>query len=234
MFLIMDPIYFDTETTGLKTDKDLIIEIAAYNPNTHQTFESLINPGIPLPEEATAISHITNEMVASAPPFKVVGEQFLTFCGNDCVLIAHNLESFDLPILTAECARSGLVLPKMRTLDTLKWARKYRPDLPKHSLQYLREVYEVEANNAHRALDDVKMLHAIFSVMIDDLPIETVLELLLVQKAITRMPFGKHQGKPLAEIPKDYLKWLSGSGALDKEENKSLKESLEKLALLPS
>lgn len=225
----MTGIYFDTETTGIKTDKDLIIEIAAYDPINKRTFERFVNPGIPIPAESTAICHITNEMVANAPSFKQVGQEFIDFCGPDAILIAHNLDSFDFPILRAECARNNLTLPAWRTIDTLKWARKYRPDLPRHALQYLREVYGMESNNAHRALDDVMMMAGIFSQMIDDLSFETVLELLSVQQTLTHMPFGKHQGKPLSEVPKDYLKWLAGSGAFDKEENKVLKESLEKL-----
>ena len=228
----MKAVYFDTETTGIKTDKDRIIEIAAYEPEGNRTFERLVNPGIPIPSESTAITNITNEMVANSPTFKEAGPEFIDFCGEDAILIAHNLDSFDFPILRAECARNDLELPAWRTLDTLKWARKYRPDLPRHALQYLREVYGMEENNAHRALDDVKMMYGIFSQMFDDLPVETILELLSVQKKITHMPFGKHQGKPLSEVPKNYLKWLAGSGAFDKEENKPLKESLEKLDLL--
>ena len=223
----MNGIYFDTETTGIKTDKDRIIEIAAYDPAGKRTFERLVNPGIPIPEESIAICNITNEMVVNSPSFKAVGQEFIDFCGPDAVLIAHNLDSFDLPILRAECARNDLTLPAWRTLDTLKWARKYRPDLPRHALQYLREVYGMEENNAHRALDDVMIMHGIFAQMFDDLPIETILELLSVQRKITHMPFGKHQGKLLSKVPKDYLKWLARSGAFDKEENKPLKEALD-------
>jgi DNA polymerase-3 subunit epsilon len=48
------------------------------------------------------------------------------------------------------------------------------------------------------------------------------------------MPFGKHAGKPLSEIPKDYVRWLAENGALDKKENASLKEGFEKAGLLGS
>ena len=232
-FFGMNAIYFDTETTGIKTDKDRITEIAAFDPKNDRTFEIFVNPGIPIPAESTAITNITDEMVAGSPSFKEVGQQFIDFCGPDAVLIAHNLTGFDMPILRAECARHDLTLPDWRTIDTLKWARKYRPDLPRHALQYLREAYGMPENNAHRALEDVRMMYAIFPQMFDYLPVETILELLSVQKKITHMPFGKHQGKPLSKVPKDYLKWLAGNGAFDKEENKPLKESLEKLELLP-
>ncbi len=49
---------------------------------------------------------------------------------------------------------------------------------------------------------------------------------------LTKMPFGKHQGKMLADVPKDYVTWLASSGAFDKTENQDLKENFEKLGLL--
>lgn len=226
------PIYYDTETTGTRTDKDRIIEIAAYDPVRDKTFVQFVNPGCPIPAESTAITHITDEMVASAPDFTVIGAQFIEFCGEGCVLIAHNNDRFDKPILEAESARSGLTLPSWRYLDTLKWARKYRPDLPSHALQNLREVYGFAANQAHRALDDVIILYQIFSVMIDDIPIENVLELLNQPTDLSRMPFGKYQGRLLTEVPRDYIDWLKKSGSLDKSDNKDLKEALGKLSLV--
>lgn len=219
-------IYFDTETTGTRPDKDRIVEIAAYDPVGDRTFVTLIKPDIPIPHEATAIHGITEEMVASAPTFKEAGEQFTSFCGSNAILVAHNGDAFDKPFLEQEFLRHGLTLPKWPLIDTLKWARKYRPDLPRHALQHLREVYGIPANQAHRALDDVVTLYKIFSLMIDDLSPKHILELLSApQKALSRMPFGKHQGKLLAEVPKDYVRWLAGSGAFDKPENSALKES---------
>ncbi|MBS0628920.1 MAG: DUF3820 family protein [Verrucomicrobia bacterium] len=226
------PIYYDTETTGTRFDKDRIIELAAYDPIENRSFCEFINPGIPIPAEATAIHNISNEMVASALSFKEVGQAFADFCPPNTVLIAHNNESFDKLFIEAEFRRNELLIPSWIYLDSLKWSRRYRPDLPRHSLQHLREVYGIEANNAHRALDDVMVLYQVFSQMIDDLPIETVLHLLSQQKSLDRMPFGKHQGKPLKDIPKTYVAWLAESGAFDKPQNKELKESFEKLGVL--
>jgi DNA polymerase III subunit epsilon len=230
--MALRPIYYDTETTGTRSEKDRIIEIAAFDPYENRTFVELINPESPIPPEATAIHHITNEMVATAKTFKDVGAAFIDFCSGDCVLIAHNNDAFDKLFLEAECRRSGLNIPQWRYLDTLKWARKYRPDLPRHTLQGLREVYGIPANQAHRALDDVVVLQEIFSIMIDDLPMEKVLELVSKSSALSRMPFGKHQGKPLSDVPKDYVRWLMASGAFDKSENQELKASFEKLGVI--
>jgi DNA polymerase III subunit epsilon len=226
------PIYYDTETTGVRNERDRVIELAAFDPIENRTFCQFINPGFPIPLEATAIHHITDEMVADAPSFKVVAESFIAFCPSETVLIAHNNDAFDKPFLEQEFKRSGLEFPQFRFVDTLKWARKYRADLPRHTLQSLREVYGFPVNQAHRALDDVIVLHQVFSAMIDDLPIEKVLELLTRPQILSRMPFGKHQGKLLAEVPKDYVSWLASSGALDKAENQELKENFKKLGLL--
>lgn len=226
------PIYYDTETTGVKPDTDRVIEIAAYDAKNNTSFVSLINPQMPIPFEATKIHNITDDMVKDAPSFKEVGLAFMEFCQGDVVLIAHNNDSFDKQFLEKEFQRSEIPLPKWSYIDSLKWARKYRPDLPRHSLQHLREVFGFEANNAHRALDDVIILHKVFQEMIDDLPMNTIIELLETQSIVRHMPFGKHKGQLLQEVPKSYVKWLAENGALEKDENLSLKESFEKLGLL--
>jgi DNA polymerase-3 subunit epsilon len=226
------PIYYDTETTGVRSDKDRIIEIAAFDPVDNREFVHFINPGIPIPPEATAIHNITDAMVKEASGFGEVMLQFIAFCPEKTVLIAHNNDAFDKPFLHAESKRAGVSLPAYEYLDTLKWARKYRPDLPRHTLQSLRETYGIAANQAHRALDDVIVLHRVFSRMIDDIPIDTVLQLLLKPRMIHRMPFGKHQGKTLEEVPKHYIHWLAENGALDKPENQELRQSFEQLGLL--
>lgn len=226
------PIFYDTETTGVRPDKDRIIEIAAFDPVNNRSFEKLINPGIPIPPDATAIHHITNEMVASAPSFAQIGLEFIEFCEGDTVLIAHNNDTFDMQFLKHETNRHGLEMPQWKFLDSLKWARRYRADLPRHTLQFLREIYNIAANNAHRALDDVIVLHQVFSHMTDDLTMDMIYALLNKPKDLQHMPFGKYQGKPLKEVPKDYVTWMHGQGAFDKAENSELKQSFQKLGLL--
>jgi DNA polymerase III subunit epsilon len=228
------PIFYDTETTGIRAEKDRIIEIAAFDPVLNRTFEKLINPGMLIPAEATAIHHITNEMVAESPGFSQIGQEFAEFCEGEVVLIAHNNDGFDMHFLSHEYGRNNMEMPIWNFLDSLKWARRYRADLPKHTLQFLREIYQIEANNAHRALDDVIVLHKVFAYMTDDLDIDTVFKLLNKPRDIQHMPFGKYQGKPLKDIPADYLKWLLGSGSLDKPENQELRSCFSKLGLIPA
>lgn len=232
------PIFYDTETTGLSSQNDRIIEIAAYDPLHDASFVQFVNPGMPIPKESTSICGITDEMVADAQPFSEVGKQFVEFCHGDVILIAHNNDSFDIHFMRQEFQRNNLTLPDWKFFDTLKWSRRYRKDLPKHNLQFLREMCGIAANNAHRALDDVIVLHQVFNILCDDLPIETAYSLLYESAPsaqntnLTHMPFGKHQGMSLDQVPKHYLKWLKTSGALDKPENAPLLENLTKLQLI--
>lgn len=228
------PIFYDTETTGVKADRDRIIEIAAYDPEQDRTFHSLINPLCPIPPEASAIHKITDEMVQEAPSFAEVGTQFTTFCSGDVVLIAHNNDAFDKPFLEYEFRRNEVQLPEWTYIDSLKFARKYRPDLPRHSLQHLREYHGIEANNAHRALDDVLILYQVFCELVDDLSMEMIIELMNQKQILRQMPFGKHRGKALKDIPPGYVRWLNENGALDKSDNQELKEAFLELGMIPS
>jgi DNA polymerase-3 subunit epsilon len=172
------PIFYDTETTGIDPAAECIVEIAAYDPMGNRTFQKLVHPGRPIPLEASRIHNITDEMVKNSPSFAVVGKEFVEFCGENPILIAHNNDAFDFHFLRHEFKRHQLVMPEWRFFDTLKWARKYRRDLPRHSLQFLRETYGIEANQAHRALDDVVVLHKLFSMMSGDLTIDQAYALL--------------------------------------------------------
>lgn len=226
------PIFYDTETTGLRAEEDCIIEIAAYDPERDRSFVHLINPKRPIPPETSAVHKITDEMVSACPTFAEIGKQFVEFCDGEVVLIAHNNDSFDQPFLTSELARHQIEMPSSwRFLDSLKWARRYRSDLPRHGLQVLREAYGIVANQAHRALDDVIVLFEVFRRMTDDLTIDQVCALMNKPRDMRQMPFGKYQGQPLETLPRDYVSWLAKNGALDKAENRELREALEKIGL---
>jgi DNA polymerase-3 subunit epsilon len=232
------PIFYDTETTGIDPSKDKIIELAAYDPIENKTFSCLINPEIPIPPETTNIHHITDDMVKDSQKFAEIIPSWIEFCKGNTLLIAHNNDAFDQPFLQTEFKRCNVSMPKWAFLDSLKWARKYRKDLPRHALQYLRQIYNIEANEAHRAFSDVLVLHQVFSKMIDDLSYDVVYQLYQNKAtepsmtSISTMPFGKHTGQPLDKVPKNYVQWLAKSGAFDKEENSSLKTAFLRLGFL--
>ena len=172
-------IYFDTETTGVNPQRDRIVEIAAFDPVRGTSFERLINPGIPIPKDVQAVHGITDEMVKDAPSFEEVAKEFIAFCDGDVAIVAHNLWAFDEPFLRTELMRVKQDLPSnWLCIDSLRWARRYRRDLPRHSLQYLRQIYGIKENQAHRALNDVMVLYEVFCNMVDDLSCEEIYRLL--------------------------------------------------------
>ena len=100
-------IFFDLETTGTNVGTDRIVSIYAVKllPDGSQIeLEHLVNPTIPIPPEATAIHHITNEMVADQPTFKDLLDELCLFFTN-CDLGGYNIKRFDVPLLLNEFDR---------------------------------------------------------------------------------------------------------------------------------
>lgn len=173
------PLFFDTETTGVRPEQDRIVEIAVFDLERNISFCELVNLKVLIPKDASQVHGITDDMVKGAPDFAAIGKKLLEFCSGEVALIGHNCDGFDVPFLKAEFTRNGLALPSHWIfVDSLKWARKYRRDLPKHALQFLRQIYGIKPNQAHRALADVMVLSEVFRMMTDDLTCEDIITLL--------------------------------------------------------
>lgn len=159
---------FDLETTGRSPVYHRIVELAALRiekDGSITRYQSLINPGCLIPREATAVHHITDEMVQAAPHFAIVGREFLNFA-EDSTLVAHNAR-FDLSFLQESLARTGLPLWKNKTMDSLKLIRTTHPGLPSYSLQNLRARFRLDSDNtmqAHRAAADVEWTKQVLEI----------------------------------------------------------------------
>ena len=151
---------FDVETTGMSPVNDRIVQLAAVRIDRDgeiSRWNSFVNPGCRIPPGVVAVHHISNEMVADAPPFVRVGLSFLDFAKNS-TLVAHNAR-FDLGFLQESLHRCGLPLWKGKTLDTLRLVKTTHPNLPSYKLQSLRTIFQlesVESMQAHRADADVE------------------------------------------------------------------------------
>lgn len=148
---------FDLETTGLSPQSDAIIEIGAVKVKDGEiveTFSTFVHPGRHIPEAATAVNHITDDMVSGAPGIALALPLFQAFVGNlPCV--AHNC-GFDSGFLAA----SGMD-PLPSFADSLQMARRLFPGLPNKKLATVCEAIGYEIGQAHRALDDAKAVRAI-------------------------------------------------------------------------
>ncbi len=106
--------FIDLETTGTDVQTDRIVEIGVLKvfPDGRKDARCRrINPGIPIPESATAIHGITDSDVAGEPTFEVVALRLLKFL-DGCDLCGFNLKRFDLKLLIAEFNRIGCDFPR--------------------------------------------------------------------------------------------------------------------------
>lgn len=145
-------IAFDTETTGLKTGGNDIVELSAvkfvdFEPK--ELFTTLIKPRNPMPKEASEINGITDEMLENAPKFSEIVKSFEEFIG-DFPLVAHNA-TFDMRFAFV-CGVSSII--EHTVYDTLALSKKLSPDSYSHKLSDMCEEYGILFGNAHRASAD--------------------------------------------------------------------------------
>ncbi|MBD5129920.1 MAG: PolC-type DNA polymerase III [Ruminococcaceae bacterium] len=161
-------VVFDLETTGLSPVNDRMTEIGAVKLKNREIvaeFQTFVNPDMPIPEKITELTGITDEMVAEAPDEQKALADFLEFAGN-AVLVAHNAP-FDTSFIKAACERRG-VKYELGSIDTVALCRAALPNLNNHKLDTVAKHYKLGDFNHHRAIDDAKMLTAIFLRLLSD------------------------------------------------------------------
>lgn len=151
----------DLETTGLDPKNELIIEFAAVKVKGNKivdTFQSLCDPGFPIPPLITNITGISDEMVRECPNPGSVLPDFLRFLGNDFI-VGHNV-LFDVRFITQSAD-----IFKNDYIDTMKIFRKLHPHLSHHRLADMVDFYNKNNQSAHRALSDCFATQACFEEM---------------------------------------------------------------------
>ena len=205
-------ICLDCETTGLDTKADRIIEMAAVRfdiTQNKESFDSLVDPEMTIPEASIAIHHISQQMVAGQPLIKEALPKFLEFVGDD-IIVGHGVE-FDIDVLANSAEREGIptAIRKNRFIDTLRMARIYGKS-PSNSLVQLRKHFQIEPEVAHRAMGDVVVNIEVFKKLLWGFPtLEKLFDVLSRPILLKQMPLGKHKGRPFKEIPIEYLRWAS-------------------------
>lgn len=153
-------VVLDFETTGLSPGNgDRITEVAALRlegARVVDRFVTLVNAGAWIPGYITALTGISNEMIADAPPASDVARALVDFIGSDTV-VAHNA-SFDRGFLLAEAARAGISCEEFPMLCTMRLARRLLPGLASYRLSAVADRLGVRySGQAHRAEADARV-----------------------------------------------------------------------------
>ncbi len=110
--------FFDLETTGTDIGRDRIVELAIVKilPDGQVNMmpaqrgkenRLLVNPGVPIPIEASLVHGIYDADVAGAPSFAELAPKIFKFIF-DCDLGGFNSNRFDIPLLAEEFLRAGI------------------------------------------------------------------------------------------------------------------------------
>lgn len=223
-------IFFDLETTGTNVTHDRIVEISAIKimPDGSEVVRTRrINPEMPIPAEATAVHHITDEMVASEPTFKQVAKSLAQFF-TGCDIAGFNSNRFDLPMLDEEFSRAGVDFDfsRARLIDvqTIFHKKEQRTLVAAYRFYCNRDL-----TDAHAAEADTRATYEVLKAQLDrysDLPndiqqlsdfssqnnaVDLAGRLVYDEKGREVINFGKYKGRLAEEVLRrdsGYYGWI--------------------------
>jgi DNA polymerase-3 subunit epsilon len=186
----------DLETTGLRPGTSQICEIGAVKVCGFEivdSFETLVDPHVPLAASISALTGLTDRLLRGAPSAPTAVHGFLAFAG-DAVLVAHNAR-FDLSFLDRETERltgSRLAAP---VVDTVPLARRLLAGrVPRASLGQLSYFFGTSVQPCHRALPDAQATAEVLLALIglaQERGARTVADLVSLSATRTRRVFDK-------------------------------------------
>ncbi|HSR87668.1 MAG TPA: 3'-5' exonuclease, partial [Pontiella sp.] len=163
-------IAFDLETTGTRPREDMIVEIGAVMFDGAQPIKeygTLIDPGRPIPADASAVNGITDDMVQGKPRISEILSDFAEFCG-DLPLVAHNAP-FDFKFLLEDIKLHQSAAPQGLVLDTLPLSRLVFPGLANYKLWTLVRHFNFPSGTFHRAEEDSAYCGLLFAKILETL-----------------------------------------------------------------
>ena len=229
-------IVIDTETTGTDPAVDQVVELGYVGTDMQGVrFQDscLVKPTVPISAGASACHHLIDDDLASAPPLSTALEALkheTDGCEEAIFYVAHNApfdKSF-LPTLTDK-----------PWLDTYRMAKRYLPELPHHTNQFLRYHLRLDVPRnipAHRALGDCIVTAALLRYLLNG-PANANFERMGTKEfelfidsplLLQTVAFGKHAGRKWAEVPRDYLAWMLRTGGFDADTTYTATTYLEK------
>ena len=224
-------VFFDLETTGVDAAKDRIVEISMVKvmPDGSEVVRTrLINPQMHIPEASTAIHGITDDDVKDAPAFAQIAKSLCQFI-EGCDFGGFNSNRFDLPMLVEEFLRAGVDVDfkKRKFIDVQNIFHK----MEQRTLAAAHRFYcGTEIENAHSAEADIRATYNVLKAQLDRYPdtlqndveflsdfsqttrnVDFAGRIVLNDKDVPVFNFGKHKGRPVAEVfaaEPTYYSWM--------------------------
>lgn len=223
-------IFFDLETTGTNITHDRIVEISIIKvmPNGEETERTIrVNPEMHIPEEATAIHHISDEDVAGCRTFKMIAKELAqSFTG--CDIAGFNSNRFDIPVLCEEFRRAGVSFdftkPRFIDVQTIFHKKEQRTLIAAYKFYCGKNLEE-----AHSASADTRATYEVLKAQLDrydDLPndmdalaeysaqnrnVDLMGRLIYNDKRQEVINFGKYKGQLAEEVLRrdpGYYSWI--------------------------
>lgn len=227
-------VFFDLETTGTNITQDRIVEISMIKLLPEESKSPIVetrrvNPGMPIPAEATAVHGITDADVEQCRSFKEMAKEIAQFFVG-CDIAGFNSNKFDLPMLSEEFSRAGISFDftKHRFIDvqtifhkkeqrTLIAAYKFYCDKnleAAHSAaadtMATLEVLEAQLDRYPDLPNDVELLSQYSS---QNRNVDLMGRLVYDDRGQEIINFGKYKGRPAEEVLKKdpgYFGWILG------------------------
>ncbi len=250
-------VFFDLETTGVSITHDRIVEIAMtkIHPNgDRNTWKTLVNPNMPIPQGAQDVHHISDADVSDFDDFKYFAPEVFEFI-KDCDLGGYNIIRFDIPILLEEFLRAGILwnYKDHKIIDVFKIYSVIEPRTLAGTYQrFTGKVLE----NAHSAQADNDATIEIFQAQLEKygekIPAnldnisdikypDEKLNLDLAGKFIIEdknvlFNFGKYKGKNVKDVfneDANYFMWMIDKGDFTSETKTYARKIHTKLSVTP-
>ncbi len=225
-------VFFDLETTGTNILSDRIVEISIIkvspgHEDTPEVKTRRVNPEMHIPEEATAVHHITDEDVADAPKFRQIARSLADFMSG-CDIAGFNSNRFDVPLLDEEFHRAGIDFDfhKARFVDVQTIFHKLEP---RNLTAAYRFYCGKELEGAHGAAADTQATYEVLLAQLekyDDLPcdvaelskfssqndnVDLIGRLIYDAQGREVINFGKYKGKLAKDVLANdpgYYSWI--------------------------
>jgi len=229
--------FIDLETTGINISTDKIVEIAIVKimPGGEKVVKrKLVNPQMPIPQQAIDVHGITNEMVKDAPAFKQIAHEIKQFL-DGCDIGGYNSNRFDMPMLIEEFLRAGVQF----TVQGKKFVdvQKVFHMMEQRTLSAAYKFYcSKNLEDAHSAEADATATWEILEAQVERYPqigntVESVVKFtgeddivdfarrFIKVNGVEVFNFGKHKGKSVEQVIKEepqYYDWMmKGDFAMD-------------------